>query len=312
MFSQTVMTCLLLVCPPQQTDTTFSVSPELRLDVSNHAGEIVIRTWDRDEVRLRASHSGSDRILIDHTTAGTRVRAESWQPWADRFNIEGRDVEIMPQFYVHADPPELNSIVNYEITVPESLPLVLGGPYTQVVVENARGEVDVKVSEGDVTVSGGRGSVSVSVAGGDVLVDEGIGRIRVESLSGRITIQNSSGDVSAETSEGEIKLTNIESPRVEASSVVGDISYEGEIQAHGWYAFRTHEGDVTVTIPSEVSARITVATFAGRFQTDFPVTLPEDLSRKRLEFTLSSGSALVELEAFDGSIELRRTGRGGG
>jgi DUF4097 and DUF4098 domain-containing protein YvlB len=300
---------LVAVGAIQQTDTTFAVDPGSRLDVSNYAGRIVIRTWHRNAIRLRASHSTRDQIAIDQTSSEVRVRAESWQPWADRFDIDQQDVEILPQFYVRARPPELNSIVDFEIIVPQAMSLELGGPYTDVEIEGTEGEVTVKVSDGAVIVHGGRGVVSVRVGGGDVTVEDAGGRIKVESLDGSIHVNDSSGDISVETTDGEIRLTNVTSPSVEASSVVGDITFSGGIQPLGSYAFRTHRGNLTVTVPPEASARVTVATFSGGFETEFPVSLPDDIAKQRITFTLAAGDAQIELESFGGQIRLLSTTR---
>jgi hypothetical protein len=50
---------------------------------------------------------------------------------------------------------------------------------------------------------------------------------------------------------------------------------------------------------------ITVATFNGDFESDFPVTIMGTRD-KRFSFTIGDGSARLELETFGGSIRLRR------
>ena len=52
-----------------QTDRTVTVTKGTRLSVNNDAGEVVLRTWDRDSVRVQASHNA--RTTIDIQTAGT-------------------------------------------------------------------------------------------------------------------------------------------------------------------------------------------------------------------------------------------------
>jgi DUF4097 and DUF4098 domain-containing protein YvlB len=94
---------------------------------------------------------------------------------------------------------------------------------------------------------------------------------------------------------------------VDANTVNGDISYEGTIRPNGRYRLATHNGDVTVVVPDGADALVSVSTFQGDFASDFPITLRERHG-KRFEFTLGKGSARLELESFQGTIELRRPG----
>jgi hypothetical protein len=83
--------------------------------------------------------------------------------------------------------------------------------------------------------------------------------------------------------------------------------YDGTIRPGGRYRLATHNGDVTIGIPAGTDARVSVSTFQGDFESDFPVTLTERRG-KRFEFTLGKGSAAIDLESFQGTIRLSRPG----
>jgi hypothetical protein len=287
----------------QQTDTTFAVSAEARLDLGNYAGEVVIRTWERQAVRLRATHSSRDRIAIAPSMSVVRVRAESWRGSSERdmdVDTEGSRVAV------RVERPGRPSIVNFDLTVPARMALDLSGPYTDVRVEGAEGEVTVKVNEGDVTVRGGAGNVSAQSVEGDLRLENTRGRVRAVGIDGSIWILGASGEVFAETTDGSITLERMNATTVEASSVDGDIVYAGPIEVGGWYSLVTHDGDVRLFIPEDTSARITVARYEGEFVSDFPVTLPPRSQGRRATFTLGAGSARIEVETFEGDIEIRR------
>jgi DUF4097 and DUF4098 domain-containing protein YvlB len=78
------------------------------------------------------------------------------------------------------------------------------------------------------------------------------------------------------------------------------------VRDDGSYRLSTHNGDVTVSVPGSISATVTVSTFSGDFESDFPVTLAGARQGKRFTFTLGSGKATMELESFQGSIRLVR------
>ena len=58
-----------------QTDRTVPVTKGARLSINNDAGEVVLRTWDRDSLRVQAAHSA--RVTIDVQTTGNIVTVRS-------------------------------------------------------------------------------------------------------------------------------------------------------------------------------------------------------------------------------------------
>ncbi len=291
----------------QQTDTTFTVDPRHRLDVSNYSGEIIVRTWSQNAVRIVADHSRRDEILVDRSSSEIRVRAGWWQPYADEFQL---DIES-DRIGVRMRNPRRPSMVDYEITVPRSMPLVIGGPRTDVTIDGTEGEVSVAVNEGDVRIVGGRGRIAVRSIEGDVWLENVDGRSRVIAIEGDITVLRAAGEIVAESTDGDIVMDDMRTTAVEVLSVDGDIQYEGIIDPTGLYVFSTHDGDVTVTIPRDANTRVSVATFDGEFRTDFAVRLPRRREGRRFSFTLGEGAAQIEIEAFDGDIELRTLDRSG-
>jgi hypothetical protein len=292
---------LIALSPVQDTDTTFAVDPSLRLDVSNFSGEIVIHIWDRNEVRVLADHSRRDGIVVAETSSEVRVRANSWARWADEFDIT---VEHDDEVHIDVEHPRTPSIVDFELWVPAGMALELGGPYTDVTVDGAAGAVTIKVSEGDIMLRGVRGQLIARTVEGDITVEDVQGKMGLLTLDGEIYVEGGTGDIVAETTDGDIKLADVRAANVHGMSVDGDVWFAGPLEAEGQYSLLTHDGDVTVMIPENSSVRVTVATFDGDFESEFPITLPERIRGRRINFTLGQGSAQMEAEAFDGDIEL--------
>ena len=292
---------LIALSPVQDTDTTFAVDPNLRLDVSNFSGDIVIHTWDRNEVRIVADHSRRDGIVVGLTSSEVRVRANSWARWADEFDVT---IEHDDEVHIEVQHPRTPSIVDFELWVPAGMALELGGPYTDVTVEGPTGAVSVKVSEGDITLRGVRCQMMVRTVEGDITIEDTQGKMGLLSLDGEIYVEGSTGDIVAETTDGDIRLADVRAANAQAMSVDGDVWFAGPLEAEGQYTMLTHDGDVTVMIPENSSVRVTVATFDGDFESEFAITLPDRIRGRRINFTLGQGSAQMELEAFDGDIEL--------
>jgi DUF4097 and DUF4098 domain-containing protein YvlB len=266
----------------QDTDTTFAVRQGQRLDVSDFGGEVVIKTWRQNSVRVRATHGSRDYVTI---------------------RTDGPTVSI------GASSRHGPAMVDYEILVPTWLPLsVSGTPSAEVTIEGTEAEVTVETVEGSIRVVGGSGNISLKSVEGEITLEGAKGHIELNTVDGSISVKDCSGDITAETVDGEITLLDIESADVDASSVDGSIEYDGTIKDGGRYRFQSHDGSVSVSIPERTNATISVATFSGDFDACFPVTL-KDKMKHRFTFTLGSGSARLELESFDGSIKLCRPGQ---
>jgi DUF4097 and DUF4098 domain-containing protein YvlB len=107
---------------------------------------------------------------------------------------------------------------------------------------------------------------------------------------------------------GEIVLERVDATSLEATTVNGDVGYDGPIRNGGRYTLSSHNGDVTIAMAESSSATVSVSTFSGEFESEFPVTLRETRKGKRFSFTVGSGSAQVSLESFQGTVQLVRPG----
>lgn len=181
--------------------------------------------------------------------------------------------------------------VEYVLSVPADMPL------------------EIDVVQGEVDVSGTRAGMQIQSVNGAITVRGGSGTIDLGSVQGSITLEGASGDVHAESVNGRIRMSGIESGRVTAETVNGEVSYEGSIRSDGWYRFSTHNGPIDLTIPAGVGATFTASTFNGTLETGFPVTLREAKEGKEFSFTLGSGGARIELESFNGTMSIRRPGQ---
>jgi DUF4097 and DUF4098 domain-containing protein YvlB len=268
-----------------QTDQAVPVSRGTRLTVDNLAGEVVVRTWDKDSLRVQARHASRTRVNIRTTPAGVRVSASSQN-----------------------GPP---GAVDYEITAPGWMPVKIEGPYIFVTVDGVQSEVAVETVRGDIVVKGGSGVVSARTIEGEISVDGARGKITLSSVNQGIKVSGSGGEITAETTSGSISLTRMEAASVHLATVSGDVAYEGTLAANGRYQFSTHSGDVTMTLPETSNATFNVRTYHGEFGTSLALTGPpqsEVRRGKRVAYTLGNGSAEVEVESFGGAIRLRRAG----
>jgi DUF4097 and DUF4098 domain-containing protein YvlB len=278
----TLFTGVLALAGAQQMDTTVAVSRGQRLDVNAFGGEVTVRAWNRNDVRIQATTSGRDRVEVASSATAVSVRTQ------------GR----------HGPPSE----IQLRISAPPWVGLNLSGVNTSLKVDGVHAPITAETVEGEVDVTGGEGLVSLRSVQGSVTLRGARGRINVNSVNEDVNVTGSAGDVVAQTVNGEIELQLTEASSIDANTVNGDIHYSGPIRNGGRYSLSTHNGDISMTVAEGTSASVAVSTFSGEFESEFPVPLRGTQQGKGFNFTLGSGSAQVTLESFQGTIELVRPG----
>ncbi len=269
-----------LILAPVQQDTTITVARGTRLEMNNRSGQIVVRTWSRNAVQVSAELSDNDRLQIDQGGGVLRVRN---QPWRGNDNAD------------------------FRLTVPAWMELDLQTTEGDITVQGSEARVDLRSVEGNVSVQGGRDFVSVHSVEGEITVAGAQARVEVNTVDGGIGLTDVKGDISASAVDGDITLDGISSGEVEATTVDGDILYRGNIATSGRYRFDSHSGDVTLEVADPLNATLSISTFDGDFQSDWPVVLTGTHGmKKRFSFTIGNGSARIDMQSFDGDMRLRK------
>jgi DUF4097 and DUF4098 domain-containing protein YvlB len=267
----------------QDIDTTLQVARGDRLDISNHGGDVSIQTWSRSAVRVVANPSSRGRVEVSNVGSVVTIRTE------------GR----------RGPPPS----VDLEITAPVWMRLDLSGVYTDVKVTGLQSPISIETVQGDIDISGGQGNISLQSVEGSVSLRNAKGRIEAHSVNQDVIIADASGEINVETVNGEISLSHVDATSLEASTVNGDVRYDGPIHNGGRYSLTTHNGDIGLAVPPGTNASVSVSTFNGEFKSDFEVSVTQTHKGRRLDFTLGNGSAQVTLESFQGTIHLARPGK---
>jgi DUF4097 and DUF4098 domain-containing protein YvlB len=264
-----------------QTDQTVPVKKGARLDVNNFAGEVIIKVWNRDAVRVEVDHREGDTIDINASDQVVSIRA-------GRRNRPPRSLD-------------------FTLTIPTWMPINVNGTATDVNIQGAAADIAVETVRGDIIVSGGSGFVRLRSVQGEISLEKARGRIEVRSYNRGIRMADVSGDITAEAINGEVTMARVDSSNVDVSTVNGEISYEGTIKDNGTYRLTTHNGLVDLVMTERTNATMTVRTYNGEFRSSWPIRFADPEARRRT-ITLGNGSAHVDLETFNGTISLRRPG----
>ena len=271
---------LMLMIAAAQTDQTVEVRRGTRLEVHQFAGDVVVKVWNRDAVRVEAEHT--DRQSVD---------------------IRPGDQSLVVRGRTESGP---SRSMDFTITVPVWMAVTIEGTAADVSLEGVGGDVTVETNRGEIRVRGGSGFISLKSVQGSIRLEQAKGRVDVQTVNDSIQVADVSGDVTAGTTNGSIVLERIDTSNLDAYTVNGTISFDGAIKDKGSYRITTHNGEVSMALPEKVNATLRVRTYGGSFRSTFPVKLEDPDRRNRFTLTLGDGSARVELESFNGGIALRR------
>lgn len=160
-------------------DTTIAVRSGMELSVANFAGEVTIRSWEKNAVRIRADSQGRDKIIVKQEDGALLVKAYSQ-----------RAVQHM---------------IDLQITAPSWMDLIVSGVNTDVSIEGTKGRVRVDTVHGDIVVVGGRGQIELSAINQDIRLTDASGTVLSETVNGDLTLQRIASDsVEVSTVNGEI------------------------------------------------------------------------------------------------------------
>jgi hypothetical protein len=230
---------------PMTTDTTLHVEPGVTLSLANLSGDIVVRVWDRSEVRVSAEHDQDDRFVAAIKNG--------------RLKLGVRPLEGEP-----AD-------VDWNLTVPVWLPLEISGIESEIAVTGLRARVRAQSMRGDVRVTACQGSMELNSVEGEVHAEDVSGNVIAGSVNSVVRLVRVLGPIEAQSINGDIQMDNVSSAKVSASTLNGRVYYASKFQPRGRYAFSSHNGKVYVGVDKSQPMNVTVSSFNGQLESSIPV-----------------------------------------
>ena len=267
---------------PPQKERTFRAAQNPRVIIDNPAaGRLVIRGWDRPEIRAKVV-SSSPGVSVE-------MRKLPLEGPADRVYI------VVRPGTANSSPPG-KAKVDLLVEIP-----------TEVQLEVRRqqaGPVSAELLYGDINIQTASGNVTVTDVGG---------HLALKSMSGDLNLVRPSGSVEAVTVSGDIVFTWPNSPRVLAKTTTGNVFYEGDFAPRGLFHLSSHSGDVEAVTTAASSFTLETKTIRGKVEKDPAIRMtPIEQSRLGKQTAITSfvgnpqiGRASVRLTTFSGTIRVR-------
>jgi DUF4097 and DUF4098 domain-containing protein YvlB len=268
-------------------DTTFDFDRRGTVSLTIGSGEIVVMGWDRDQIRIHGS-SERENIRLDASPGRASVDL------AEAYRGRGE--------------------AHFEVSVPVGVRVIAHAQSGDVSVTGTSGAIDVRTQSGDIKIAEAADRLDVATLSGDIEARMLSGDVQIKSVSGDIRVTGLKGDFEGESTSGSIVVRDAVARFVRSHTVSGDLGYDGAIDGDGRYELVTHSGDIRLGIPENAGAQLSVSTWSGSIESDFPITLQPGehgigaARSKRFTFQIGNGAARVSAETFSGDITISARG----
>ena len=269
-------------------DTTFAFDKSGTVTVTATNGDIVVTGVTGNQIHVRASSDG-DNLRLD--ASPNRVMLEATGRRAD-------------------------SDARLEISVPFGTRVITRTQSGDIGVHGTRGEVEAHAQSGDVHVDDVANRLDINTLSGDITVRGVVGDAVVSTTSGSVKASDIRGNADIGTVSGDVDLIGVTAKVVRAKTTSGDVTFDGLIDPKGRYELVAHSGDVNLHIQLDASAQLTVSTWNGGIESQFPITLRPgehgigSSNSKKFTFEIGGGAARISAETFSGDVTISSNGRG--
>jgi DUF4097 and DUF4098 domain-containing protein YvlB len=199
----------------------------------------------------------------------------------------------------------------------------------QVHFANSRHDFSAHQIEGDLTADGNCNDITLSEVKGRVGINgEIFGEVHFETIGGPVSLHTSITDLQVAQLPGDLTLDSdnlrvteargqvhviTHSKDVELTQIAGDSyvqNHDGSIAIEPTGNFnveaRNTKGDVELTLPNSVSARVQVSSRNGDIVSEFAAPGFGDATTKNATFNIGGGAAHIQLSADNGDVRIKR------
>ena len=204
----------------------------------------------------------------------------------------------------------------YEVEVPAGVRVIARTQSGDVEIRGTHGEVEAHTQNGDIAIDGVSTRLDVNTFSGDVTVGSVTGDVEISTINGDVRASDLRGDVDVTAVSGDVELRGVTAKVVRTKTTSGDVTFDGTIDPAGRYELTSNSGDVRLHIPRDASAQLTISTWNGSVDSDFPITLKPGehgigmSNAKQLTFQIGGGAARITAETFSGDISISSNGHG--
>ncbi len=209
--------------------------------ISNTAGTIDVRGWDRNEVQVTGNYEGGiDRVDVESDGGRTIVKV----------------VYSRGSHHGEAD---------IEVQVPKGSSLEVSGTSADISSRGVLGTQRLKTVSGEVTADVAGNDCDMRSVSGDVTV-RGTGKVsglRVASVSGNLDVANIGGRIEVVTVSGDARVRVDSASEIRGRTTSGGLELFGKLTRDGRVDVEGVSGDITLRLSAEGGLSAEIESFSG-------------------------------------------------
>lgn len=233
----------------------------------------------------------SGRAELRVETSDAAIRVDTW----DQKTIEARVTSSkwgFGQSGIQVYDHQTGDSVELEVRFPHGIHIMsIGDRRTIIEIHMPR--------EGKVRLHTGDGEIRLRDLKGELDVESGDGRVEVEGVDGVLRAHSGDGRVRAQGRFDNLDISTSDG-RIEAEAM------RGSTIGQGWN-LKTGDGGVSLMVPENFAADISLRTGDGHITLDMPVTVEGKYESNSVRGKLNGGGGLLTIHTGDGSIRLGKS-----
>lgn len=260
------------------------------LKIETSSGDVKVSCGSHESGHLRATavFRGDDREQL-------KVKAEAF----------ALVVEESDHFVLIRQPDQAGLAVNFEIDLPEGVPVEIRAASGDIELKGAKGACRINATSGDVKVESLEGSLEVDTASGDVSIEKSnLSLLTVENKSGDVELKQVHGPITIRTASGDVRLEKCGGKSLAIDGVSGDIEVELDQPLDGAATIRTVNGLISVEMPSNSNCRLQLSAVRGNVHCGLHLE-EEAREDRRITGRLGDGTGSLDVSAVNGDIHVR-------
>ena len=250
---------------------------------------LTTKTAYADEWSKSYNLSGKPDLRID--TSDANIRVTTW----DQNTIEAKVITSrykIGEGGIRVDEHQTGDSVEIEVRYPHhDFNMGWGNHRVDIIVQMPReGRVNLRTGDGKIDIAGLKGDMDLHSGDGSENLEGVDGKLHASTGDGHITAQGRFDELELKTGDGHVEVR----------------AAQGSTLAAGW-RLETGDGNVSLEIPGELSADVSLHTSDGHIDLDMPITTEGKIRENEVHGKLNGGGNPLTIHTGDGSIHLRKS-----
>ena len=232
--------------------------------------------------------SGRPELRVE--TSDANIRVETW----DQKTIEATVVSTrykIGEGGLQIEEHQNGDMVEINVRYPHhGMTFDIGNHRVDINIHLPReGKVDLRTGDGKIDIADFKGEMYLRSGDGSQTIRAVDGRLRASTGDGHITADGRFDELELKTGDGQVDA------RAGGGSTLG-----------GEWRLETGDGNVTLELPGDLAADVSLRTGDGHIDLDMPVMTEGKLKENEVHGKLNGGGKLMTIHTGDGSIHLRK------